>query len=266
MTKQSTPFIPPITPSRRHWRSTLLCLLLPWASGPLMAAETTPTLQAPARTAPLQTERLDPRTLRRPLPAAGETTESEPEEPSGPQGGSGVYVLDDVDFHPVGGGAIPGLGFNAQVPVTGFYEYADNSYILVSGTVHGDGLISGPGQDDWTFVVKLDVNDVISGRPAGCQFADYRRAQTDASSTAWKYQLMIVFHDTASKPECFEYFRSLEGKPFPVKLIDIVGPYWTGDKQYQEPTLRYYHTGPMLSVHDNHAAGHTAQPWSAPLP
>ncbi len=230
---------------------TLAAALLPLTLGlsaPLPAAEAPGTRPMPRLQAP-------PRTLQRPAT-----------QPQQPQGGAGVYVMDDVDFHPTGGGAIPGLGFNNQVPVSNYYQYSDNSYVIVSGTVHGAGLISGPGQDDWTFVVKLDTTLITGGRPAGCQFAAHRRSQTDAAASAWKYQIMIVFHDTASKPECYQYFQSLADKPFPVKLTDIVGPYWSGPKTYQEPKLRYYHTGPMLSVNANHAAGHTAQPWSGPLP
>lgn len=172
--------------------------------------------------------------------------------------------MDDVDFHPVGGGEINGLGWNNKVPVTSYYEYTDNSYVIISGTVHGDGLISGPGQDGWTFVVKFNRTDIIGPRPAGCQFAAHNRAQTVSSGSNWKYQLIIVFIDTATKPVCFEYFQSLANKPFPVKMIDIVGPYWTGDKQYLEPKNRYYKTGPMLPLGANFSSGHTAELWSAP--
>ncbi len=191
--------------------------------------------------------------------------QKEEDPASAPQGDSGVYVMDNIDFHPIGGGEIPGLGWNNKVQVSGYYQYSNNSYVIVTGTVHGDGLISGPGQDGWTFVVKLNTTDIIGPRPSGCQFADYRRAQTIKSGTAWKYQQMIVFKDTASKPECFQYFKTLANKPFPVKLIDIVGPYWTGDKQYQEPKNRYYQTGPMLPVNSNLSSGHTAQPWTDPI-
>jgi hypothetical protein len=72
---------------------------------------------------------------------------------------------------------------------------------------------------------------------------------------------LIVFVDTASKPECFQYFQSLENKPFPVKLIDIVGPYWTGDKQYSEPKTRHYKTGSMLPLSTDVSSGHVAEPW-----
>jgi hypothetical protein len=102
---------------------------------------------------------------------------------------------------------------------------------------------------------------VVSNLPSGCGFSRPNHAQTVSSGTAWKYKLMIVFRDTATKPECFQYFKSLESKPFAVKLIDIVGPYWTGDKQYQEPKLRHYKTGPMLSPNSNFTSGHTAELW-----
>lgn len=182
-----------------------------------------------------------------------------PAEPSTPQGGSGVYVLDNVNFHPIGGGNIPGLGWNNKVTVGGYYNYQNNSYLIVSGTVHGAGLISGPGQDGWTFQVKLDSSGITSNLPGGCGFSRPNHAQTDSNGTAWKYKLMIVFRDTATKPECFDYFKSLEGKPFAVKLVDIVGPYWTENKQYQEPKLRHYQTGPMLSPNTNFTSGHDAQ-------
>ncbi len=214
------------------------------------AAEKATRKAAPVKVAPKQLER-----------AAIQQTQQQEEQESGPSGGTGVYVLDGVDFHPVGGGEIPGLGWNNKIPFSSYYEFHENSYIIVTGAVHGDGLISGPGQDDWTFVVKLDMNDVIGPRPAGCQFSVQNRPQTDSASTAWKYQLLIVFADTASKPECFQYFQSLENKPFPVKLVDIVGPYWTGDKQYLEPKTRQYKTGPMLPLSTNVSSGHVAEPW-----
>jgi len=169
--------------------------------------------------------------------------------------------MDNVDFHPVGGGEIPNLGWNNKIPLTNYYQYPNHSFVIVTGTVHGAGLISGPGQDDWTFVVKLNTNEIITPRPAGCRFSVGNRAQTASNSTAWKYQILIVFNDTATKPECFQYFQSLATRPFPVKLIDIVGPYWTGNKQYQEAKNRYFKTGPMLSADDNLAVGHTALPW-----
>ncbi|MCW8917909.1 MAG: hypothetical protein OQL08_03735 [Gammaproteobacteria bacterium] len=218
---------------------------------------------AAERELPLLRKPTAQRLERPPMRSVEPSQPAEPEEtqPEAPQGGNGVYVMDGVDFHPLGGGEIPGLGWNNKVPVTGYYRYQNHSFVIVTGTVHGDGLISGPGQDGWTFVVKLDTNSIIGPRPAGCQFSIANRAQTAANATAWKYQIMIVFNDTATKPECFDYFKSLQERPFPVRLVDIVGPYWTGDKQYQEPRERLFRTGPVLSVHDNHAGGHMAVPW-----
>lgn len=226
-------------------RTLLLAgLTLGSISGSAVAAETTME-RPPLRSTP---------TLRK-LPA------QQPAEQQAPQGGSGVYVLDNVDFHPVGGGEIPGLGWNNKVTVGGYYNYQNNSYLIVSGTVHGAGLISGPGQDGWTFMVKLDTSEITANLPSGCSFSRPNQPQTDINGTAWKYKQMIVFRDTATKPACFDYFKSLQGKPFAVKLIDIVGPYWFGDKQYQEPKLRLYQTGPMLSPNSNFTTGHDAQLW-----
>ncbi len=194
--------------------------------------------------------KIDPKRLKKIVP---------PSQP--PQGGAGLYVLDNVDFNPVGGAKIPGLKWNNKIPMGTYYHYDQNSYLIISGTVHGEGLISGPGQDGWTFTVRLDDGDILSARPSQCVFSRSNKPQTTPAQTGWKYQVMIVFKDTATKPECFDYFKSLGTKPIKVRWAQIIGPYWTGEKKFAEPRERLYQSGPLLPLNTNVTSGYDGKLW-----
>ena len=196
-----------------------------------------------------------------PVSATRKIKQPESQQEQGPTGGTGIYVLDNVDFNPIGGGKIPDLSWNNKIPLTSYYEYQDNSYLIISGTVHGDGLISGPGQEGWTFTVQLDDTDILSGRPTQCSFSRSNKPQTTPVQTGWKYQLMFVFLDTRTKPECYEFFKSLGQKPIVVRWARIVGPYWTGEKVFEEPRERLYKSGPMLPLNSDVTTGHDAVLW-----
>lgn len=234
------------------WPLILLGALLPLLP-PAMAAtpqDGNQTLQkTPMQRAPASPPRINPKAIR--------AIQPQQQDP----GGTGIYVLDNVDFNPVGGSKIPGLKWNNQVPVKNYYHYENNSYLIISGTVHGDGLISGPGKDGWTFTVRLDDTDILSGRPSQCIFARSNKPQTTPDQTGWKYQVMFIFKDTRTKPECFNFFKSLGHKPIKVRWADIIGPYWTGEKKIAEPRERLYKSGPMLPLNTDVTSGYDAQLW-----
>ncbi|WP_196138058.1 hypothetical protein [Aliikangiella sp. G2MR2-5] len=206
------------------------------------------------------TIRVDPKKLKQVIQSRSPGENQTNEEV---HGGTGVYVLDNVDFNPVGGARIEGLKWNNQTPFEGYYEFEQNSYVVVSGTVHGEGLITGTGRDGWTFHVTLDTGDLLKNKPASCSFSKSIRPQTTPEQTGWKYQVLVIFLDTATKPECFEFFESIGKKPLKIRRARIVGPGWPGKSGFKEPQERLYNPGPMLPLSTDITSGHDATLWQS---
>lgn len=139
------------------------------------------------------------------------------EVPKLPTTGAGRYEVTGVDFHITGATAFTGYQESTQ-PNT--VDSPNHSVITVRGTVHGNGILAANGEPASAFHVMFKGWDVFPGLPATCsaQVLDFPQ------STKWtrNYVAFYVIKDTASKPECWAYFRNLNTLEVEVMYIKLI--------------------------------------------
>jgi hypothetical protein len=130
--------------------------------------------------------------------------------------GAGRYEVTGVDFHITGATAFTGYQESTQ-PNT--VDSPNHSVITVRGTVHGNGILETNGEPAHVFHVMFKGWDMFPGLPATCSAQVVPFPQPSAYSR--NYVAFYVIKDTASKPECWGYFRNLRTLEIEVLAIKL---------------------------------------------
>lgn len=195
-----------------------------------------------APTAPSAAPKL--RLPRNPALLTNPAADSEPQPVDPNVSHVGKYVITGQDFMMQGGGAYSGYQPNAMKIAGGLDK---DSVIIIEGVLHGDGHVmaaNGNAPDFWTPVFR-PAWDVFTDRPEGCEVRNGGRSQIVATKRTFRFT--YVFLDTATKPECWNYFAALG--TFDLYLMNGIkkfGTYLGESVQAVDPGPSTVSVGPLL--------------------
>jgi hypothetical protein len=154
----------------------------------------------------------------RPTPPAAQPEQKTAEVPAAPKPtatGVGRFEVTGVDYYLQNASSFDGYKESSQ-RLKG--DTVKDSVIVIRGTIHGNGIPgpTGKGQAA-TFHPFFTIDTLLPGLPKSCRAEVITYPQSTTKSE--NYMTYISFKETAVRPECWEYFRTLKTVPLELKAI-----------------------------------------------